>query len=76
VFNVRDVGGYMSGVDDIPELADNLAVFNPATVRSRFAAFDPSRIHEDDLLAGLAPYLGVGGLLGLGMYGNQDRIAD
>jgi hypothetical protein len=41
----------MSGVDDIPELADNLAVFNPSTVRSKFAAFDPSRVNESDLLA-------------------------
>ena len=28
-----------------------VAVFNPAHVRSRFAAFDPARQHENDLLA-------------------------
>jgi hypothetical protein len=56
--------------------ADQGVVFNPSFIRSRFAAFDPARIHEDDLLAGLAPYLGVGGLLGLGMYGKQDRMTD
>jgi hypothetical protein len=53
-----------------------IVAYNPEVVRSRFAAFDPARIHESDLLAGLAPYLGVGGLLGLGMYGNQDRMTD
>jgi hypothetical protein len=75
VFNVRDVGGYMSGVDNIPELADNLAVFNPATVRSRFAAFDPARVNESDLLAGLAPYLGIGGLLSLGLLTPEEAQA-
>jgi hypothetical protein len=53
-----------------------LAVFDPSKLRSKFAAFDPARVNESDLLAGLAPYLGVGGLLGLGMYGNQDRMTD
>jgi hypothetical protein len=42
-------------------------------VRSKFAAFDPSRLHEDDLLAGLAPYLGVGGLLGAGAMSQQEE---
>jgi hypothetical protein len=36
-----------------------LITLNPANVRSRFAAFDPSRIDENDLLAGLAA-LGIG----------------
>ena len=36
-----------------------LITLNPANVRSRFAAFDPSRIEENDLLAGLAA-LGIG----------------
>ena len=35
------------------------AVFNPANIRSRFAAFDPMRRHEADILAGV----GVGGML-------------
>jgi hypothetical protein len=36
-----------------------IAVFNPSQVRSRFAAFDPFRRHEADILAGV----GVGGML-------------
>ena len=35
------------------------AIKNPANIRSRFAAFDPFRIHEADILAGV----GVGGML-------------
>ncbi len=41
--------------DDYP----TIAVFNPSQVRSRFAAFDPFRRHEADILAGV----GVGGVL-------------
>jgi hypothetical protein len=35
------------------------AIKNPANIRSRFAAFDPFRRHEADILAGV----GVGGML-------------
>lgn len=42
---------------DLP--ANHYAVFNPANIRSRFAAFDPMRRHEADILAGV----GVGGML-------------
>lgn len=34
---------------------DVYAVFDPARVRSRFAAFDPDRVNENDLLAGMLP---------------------
>ena len=34
-------------------------IFNPADIRSRFAAFDPFRKHEADILAGV----GIGGML-------------
>ena len=34
-------------------------IFNPANIRSRFAAFDPFRRHEADILAGV----GIGGML-------------
>jgi len=34
-------------------------IFNPANIRSRFAAVDPMRRHEADILAGV----GVGGML-------------
>ena len=54
-----------------PEVSDTLSVKDLSRIRSRFAAFDPSRINENDLLAGLAPYLGIGGLLGLNYYGEQ-----
>lgn len=41
------------------EVADTIAVLNPANIRSRFAAFDPKRINDPDLLASLAAF-GVG----------------
>lgn len=47
--------------------ADHYAILDPSIVRSRFAAFDPARRNENDLLAGLAPYIGIGGLLSLGL---------
>lgn len=52
---------------------DQIAVFDPSLIRSRFAAFDPARAAENDLLAGLAPYIGIGGLLGLGYYGGENE---
>ena len=41
------------------KLVDVAAVINPSRIRSRFAAFDPARINEKDLLASLAA-LGIG----------------
>lgn len=41
------------------KLVDIAAVFDPKQVRSRFAAFDPKRINDPDLLASLAAF-GVG----------------
>jgi hypothetical protein len=35
--------------------ADERIIFNPAQIRSRFAAFDPARINEPDLLAAGIP---------------------
>lgn len=40
--------------------ADTTFLFNPNQLRSRFAAFDPARINESDLLAAIIPF----GLLG------------
>jgi len=51
------------------------AVTNPSILRSIFAAFDPARVNESDLLAGLAPYLGVGGLLSLGLITPEEAQA-
>jgi hypothetical protein len=36
---------------------ESLAIPEPSRIRSRFAAFDPFRRNESDLLASLAPYL-------------------
>lgn len=40
-------------------MSDVYAVFDPSRIRSRFAAFDPKRINDPDLLASLAAF-GVG----------------
>lgn len=53
--------------------ADHYAILDPSIVRSRFAAFDPARRNENDLLASLAPYIGIGGLLSLGLYGQDEQ---
>jgi hypothetical protein len=63
-FNIKDQGARMRGVDEIPETADNLTVFDPTMVRSRFAAFDPLRRNSGNILAGV----GAGGV-GLGLRG-------
>ena len=63
-FNIKDQGARMRGVDEIPETADNLTVFDPTMVRSRFAAFDPFKRKSSDILAGV----GAGGV-GLGLKG-------
>ena len=63
-----------------PETGTNTFVIqNPANVRSRFAAFDPARVNENDLLGradprllGLMGVLGTGGLGGAYLY-NQDK---
>jgi hypothetical protein len=51
------------------KLIDVAAVFNPNQVRSRFAAFDPARVNESDLLGRADPRLlaviAGGGLTGL-----------
>jgi hypothetical protein len=48
------------------------AFTDPTIVRSRFAAFDPFRRDENDILAGVAP-LAAGGLLGLNTYNNMQE---
>lgn len=44
---------------------NTVAIFDPSNIRSRFAAFDPSKINSKDLLASF------GGLLGLGAAADQ-----
>ena len=51
--NLSDAPGRI----DVP--ATHFAAINPSIVRSRFAAFDPARINENNLLASLAA-LGIG----------------
>lgn len=58
VKNVFDVGGgkipkSQKGQDALT--GTTYAVFDPAQVRSRFAAFDPKRRNEADILAGVLP---------------------
>jgi hypothetical protein len=65
-----------TNTDSIDKPITQYLVSEPNRLRSIFAAFDPARVNESDLLAGLAPYLGVGGLLGLGMYDNQGRMPE
>ena len=50
----------------------NFIAMNPAVLRSRFAAFDPFRRNQNDILAGVAP-LAVGSLLGLNTYNNMQE---
>lgn len=71
--NVKDNATYLNE----PRYGDTTFVFNPALVRSRFAAFDPARINEPDMMGYADPRLlgliGGGGLLGLGAYkANQE----
>jgi hypothetical protein len=49
-FNIKDQGARMRGVDEIPEKADNLTVFDPTMVRGRFAAFDPFEKDSPDIM--------------------------
>jgi len=63
----KDMGGFIQQ----DEAGVSVGMIDPKKIRSRFAAFDPARIHEDDLLAGLAPYIGIGGLLGFGLPENE-----
>jgi hypothetical protein len=49
-FNIKDPGARMRGVDEIPETADNLTVFDPTMVRGKFAAFDPFEKNSPDIM--------------------------
>ena len=60
----RAAGLPLPQVDTIHDAAAGIRVTNnPSNIRSRFAAFDPKRIDENNLLASLLASLGVGGLL-------------
>jgi hypothetical protein len=49
-FNIKDPGGRSRWVDEIPETADNLTVFDPTMVRGKFAAFDPFEKNSPDIM--------------------------
>lgn len=49
---------YINGVEDAG--SRSWMVFNPANLRSVSAAFDPSRIGDPDMMAGLAALIGAG----------------
>ncbi len=49
---------------DVPET--NMAVFDPANIRSKFAKFDPAKKGSADILAGTAA-----GAIGLGLYADE-----
>ena len=52
-------------------LGSHIAVNDPTKLRSRFAAFDPARINEKDLLASLAA-LGIGVPMVSGLLSEQE----
>jgi hypothetical protein len=52
------------------KLIDVAAVMNPSQIRSSFAAFDPARINENNLLATLAA-MGIGVPIAAGLLGDQ-----
>lgn len=70
--NLKDAGYSGTVSRTMDGLPSEVAIFDPSKVRSRFAAFDPMRRHEADLLGYADPRLlaGIagGGLLGLGGY--------
>lgn len=61
------------GTNTVDVLGDDQEVFmlNPVDIRSRFAAFDPFRRDEADLLAKLGLPIGLSGLFGASLYGDQ-----
>jgi hypothetical protein len=52
------------------KLIDVAAITNPSQIRSRFAAFDPARMNEGNLLATLAA-MGIGVPIATGLLGEQ-----
>lgn len=67
--DVADNAGRFGGLSDV------IAVFDPSRIRSRFAAFDPARRYESDLLGAADPrLLGiVGAGTAAGLYGYDQR---
>jgi hypothetical protein len=69
--NIVDIGPSGMMVTEKSGLpSNNQVIFNPALIRSRFAAFDPFRRNEPDLLAGIGG-ASLAGLLGLSLLDQQ-----
>lgn len=69
--NARNAGLPLPEVDTIHDKAAGIRVTNkPENIRSRFAAFDPARIDEKDLLASLAA-MGITLPLTMGLLSDQ-----
>ena len=73
--NVRDNATWSktNGVDD--RVGDTTFIFDPARIRSRFAAFDPARAYESDLLASRLLPWATGGLMGYSLLNSDDSMA-
>lgn len=76
-YGVKDIGGKASGVnyDLLPDYSDQMAIHDPTLIRSKFAAFDPMRRKEANLLAS-HPIANAIGLTGLGKLLSQGQDAD
>lgn len=69
----QEATGYKGVTVDIGNGEKFIMPWETSNVRSRFAAFDPFRRNEADILAGIAP-VAAGSLLGLNTYNNmQDK---
>lgn len=60
--------GYAGAKSVDSQVPGQVLTFDPKNIRSRFAAFDPFRRNEADIMAGFAP-VGIGAYL----YGQQDE---
>jgi hypothetical protein len=68
----QEATGYKGVTVDIGSGEKFIMPWETSNIRSRFAAFDPFRRNEADILAGVAP-LAVGSLLGLNTYNNMQE---
>jgi hypothetical protein len=57
--------GYKGSKSSIENSLNEVAIFDPSLVRSRFAAFDPARVNENNLLASRLLPFALPGLLAL-----------
>jgi len=62
-----DRAGYIGAKDEYSQIPGQVVVFDPANIRSKFAAFDPAKRGSANLLAGV----GAGAMLAPSMFGNR-----